>query len=437
MIKMIMCVDAQNGIGKDNKIPWNIPNELHHFINETKNQIVVMGSNTFFSIGKILESRTNIIFSRSIKNIEGAQVCSKISQILKLSKTKDVYIIGGKMIFELFEPYADELIISKLKHSYNCDIFYNPDVKFYKETKISEYKDFNVHYYTNIKHKLLDGNKVKNFILNELTYKFNELKSTLNKVQLAIINIGNNYASNKYIKNKILLGQQLGVDIKLIEFPENVLENKVIDTINELNNDLNVYGIIVQLPLPIHLSKINILNSISPNKDIDCLNEINLGKNLNFDPNNDLFPCTVEAIMDIINFYKIKIERKNVVVVGRSDIVSKPVALQMLKNNATVTICHSYTKNINSYLKNADLIITAAGQPGLINAKNIKRNSIIFDVSINYIDNKIVGDVKFNDVIDKVKYITPVPGGIGAVTVCEVYKNLLKIINKNRLFCTK
>lgn len=436
MLKMIMCVDNNYGFAKNNKLPWNINNEMEHFIKHTKNKTIVMGSKTFFAIGKVLKDRNNIILTHNKKlSIPNAKVIYDYKQIIKLSKSKDVYIIGGKEIFNLFLKYADEIIISKLYQSYDCDQTYIPNLKNYKLVKTINYKEFQVEYYKTFNQKILYGEPIVNKLISKQIKEFKQFILQGITPTIAIIYIGNSLASQKYIDNKLKYAKLLGVNINIYKYDENVEETIIIDSINKLNVDPHIHGIMVQLPISKHLNKQKILNTINPQKDIDCLNEMNYSKIL-FSQSSQLIPCTPKAILEFFKFYKINLTSKNIVILGRSKIVGMPIGILLINQNATVTFCHSYSKNINKHLKNADIIISTISRPNFIKSRYIKNNAIIIDVSINFLNNKMIGDADFYNVIKRVKYITPVPGGIGPVTVSMLFENLLFLI-KNRLFCTK
>ncbi len=431
MLKMILCLDKNNGIAKKNKLAWNVKEEMQHFKKTTMNKTVVMGYNTFLSLDKkILPNRKNIIFSnKKDLKIKNAIVTNDINFVLKLAKKSDVFIIGGKQIYELFNEYCEEIIMSRLNKSYNCDLFFEPKLKYFKEIKKIKHDDFSVYFYKNFKHKILDGIKVKNQIQNKLVIQKNELVKKYNKIpKLVIVQVGNDFASSLYIKNKMKLASEIGIDVELINLNEKINQIELNNKIIELNNDISVNGILVQSPLPNHLD-INIIASlIDPLKDVDCFNPYNIGLLFRFDFERvKTLPCTPAGVIEMLKAYNIKLAKKNVVVVGRSNIVTKPLAMLLLKENSTLTIVHSKTKNLNKILKNTDLIFTGASKVNLINNKNIKKNTIIVDISMNRENGKLVGDTNFYDVLDKVQYITPIPGGVGPLTLIMLFKNILEL----------
>lgn len=257
--------------------------------------------------------------------------------------------------------------------------------------------------------ELIDGKLVSNLYLDDLKFKLNKLDK---KLGLAIISVGEYEASSRYIKQKNIKAEELGIDCYNYHF-DVTTEEKLISLINELNNDDKVDGIIVQLPLPSYLDKDKILNSISPLKDIDGLRKDSL-----------FIPCTPKGILDLIKYYNINLVNKNILIIGRSNLVGMPLYNIFKSNDLNVNLAHSKTKNIVNLTRNADIIIIAIGRSNYLKSDMIKDNVIIFDVGINVINNKLYGDVDFESVKNKVSMITPVPGGIGPMTVYELFDNL-------------
>lgn len=241
---------------------------------------------------------------------------------------------------------------------------------------------------------------------------------------LAVILIGNDYASEKYVANKIKACNEVGILSKLIRLPITTTELELLKIINELNNSKDINGILVQLPIPKNININNIIKQIDIKKDVDCFHPYNIGL---LDKQNSLFkPCTALGVIEILKSNNIGIQGANIVIVGRSDIVGKPLATLLLKEDATVTICHSKTKNLQKITRTADILIVAIGSPNFIKKEMIKQNCVIIDVGINRNEqNKLCGDVDFNDVLPYVKYITPVPNGVGVLTVTMLLKNCL------------
>lgn len=269
--------------------------------------------------------------------------------------------------------------------------------------------------------KLIDGKLVSSNILNNIKEEIDTLEI---KPTLVVIQVGNMDASTIYVRNKEKAAIKVGINFKCINFEEKIEESIIISEIEKLNKDKNINGIIVQLPLPKHLNSQRIINAINPIKDVDGLTTLNLGKLINNE--ECLTSCTPTGIMYLLDEYKVEIEGKNVVIVGRSTLVGKPLIHMLLNKNATVTICHSKTVNLEKFTKTADILIVAVGKKHLIKKEMVKENSTIIDVGINKVDGKLYGDVDTEEVLDKVNLITPVPGGVGPMTIAILLKNTLK-----------
>ena len=266
---------------------------------------------------------------------------------------------------------------------------------------------------------LMNGKDLKNIKILELKDKVNELNV---KLGLAVIQVGNDEASNVYIKQKEK--SALDLDYKYIHkhFNADISEEELIKEIDLLNNDDTIDGILVQMPLPEHFNVSKIQNAISPLKDVDGLTYINTGKLVQ---NMEcLIPCTPKGIIDLLDYYNINLEGANVVVIGRSILVGKPIATLLTNKNATVVLTHSKTNNLSKILSCADIIIAAVGKPGFVTSDMVKEGSVVIDVGINRIDGCLLGDVDFNNVKDKCSHITPVPGGVGPMTVYELMNNV-------------
>lgn len=268
---------------------------------------------------------------------------------------------------------------------------------------------------------LLDGRKVKEDGLENLKSKLAKLDKTLT---LAVIQIGNDPASNIYVSNKNKTAAKLGCNFIHIKFDETVEEKEVLEKIDELNYDEDIDGILVQMPIPKHLNETLIQNRVKSYKDVDGLTDINAG--LLVHNKDSLISCTPHGILTLLNYYDIKISKKHVVIVGRSNLVGKPLINLMLNNDATVTVCHSKTENLSDITKTADILIVAVGRPNFIKEDMVKDGAVVVDVGINRVDDKIVGDVDFDSVSKKVSAITPVPGGVGQMTILELFNNLYK-----------
>lgn len=273
--------------------------------------------------------------------------------------------------------------------------------------------------------KIIDGKKIRDEILEDLK---KQVKQYMIKPCLAVIQIGDNEASNTYIKSKEKACNNIGIYFKHIKFSETTKEIEVINKILELNNDEYVHGILLQLPLPEGFNQDKLINYIARNKDVDGLTDINIGKIFNNKPG--LVSCTPQGIMRLLEEEKIDVEGKNVVIVGRSNLVGKPLLGLMLNKNATVTICHSKTENLKKHTKNADILVVAVGKPGFITEDMVKEDAVIIDVGINRVDKKLYGDVDYDKVKAKAKKITPVPGGVGPMTVAMLMTNVISAYEK-------
>ena len=269
---------------------------------------------------------------------------------------------------------------------------------------------------------LIDGKKISDNIRQELT---EEVKKLQKEVGLAVLIVGEDPASKVYVRNKEKACEQIGIKSYRYAFPAETTEEELKETITKLNRDPAVSGILVQLPLPKHLNERKILGFIAPEKDVDGFSPYQIGKLLLGE--DCLVSCTPQGILRLLKAYDISIAGKHAVVVGRSNIVGKPVSLLMLKENATVTICHSRTKDLAEVTKQADILIVAIGKANFITADMVKEGAVVIDVGINRTpDNKLCGDVDFENVAKKCSYITPVPGGVGPMTVTCLMCNTLK-----------
>lgn len=270
--------------------------------------------------------------------------------------------------------------------------------------------------------QILDGKEVKRIKLEELK---NEVLKLDRPLGLTVIQVGDDSASNIYVKQKSKMANNLEFNFNHIKLEENVTEEEVLKIINSLNRDNCVDGILVQMPLPEHLNSRIIQNTISPLKDVDGLTDINMGMLVH--KKNCLVPCTPLGVMELLKYYNIDVAGKNVVIVGRSNLVGRPMAEVMINNDATVTLCHSKTKNLKDITKNADVLVVAVGKAKLITSDMVKDGVVVVDVGINRLeDGSLCGDVDFDDVSSKCSYITPVPGGVGQMTVLELGYNTYK-----------
>ena len=241
---------------------------------------------------------------------------------------------------------------------------------------------------------------------------------------LAVILVGNNPASEVYVRNKHKACVEVGFNSYEIRLPEDTTEEALLARIDELNADPGVHGILVQLPLPKGIDEGRIINAISPEKDVDAFHPENVGRITV--GSYKLLPCTPAGIITLLDYYGIELEGKNCVVVGRSNIVGKPIALLMLERNGTVTVCHSRTRNLTEVTSQADVLVVAVGRPELIKGSDIKAGAVVIDVGINRMpDGRLVGDVEFASALEVASYITPVPGGVGPMTITTLLQNTL------------
>lgn len=269
--------------------------------------------------------------------------------------------------------------------------------------------------------RIINGKEIAEHIKTQVK---NEIELLDIQSTLAVIVVGNNSASKVYVNNKKKACENVGIKSLEYSFPEDASEENLIDFINELNKNPDVNGILVQLPLPKHIDTNAVLESIDPKKDVDGFTAINTGKL--WQGEYCLEPCTATGIINLLDYYGIEIAGKHCVIVGRSNIVGKPLAALLLKENATVTICHSKTKDLDKYTSQADILISAVGKPKFITWGMVKQGAVVIDVGINRDENgKLCGDVDFDNVKDKASYITPVPGGVGPMTVAMLMRNTL------------
>lgn len=270
---------------------------------------------------------------------------------------------------------------------------------------------------------LLDGKTVSQKILGEVRDRVSQLER---KPHLVVILVGENPVSKVYVKNKQKAAWQVGIRSTVIEMDESVSEGELLDKIEELNARNDVTGILVQLPLPDHINKNNIVAAISPLKDVDGFTPENAGK-LAIGMEPYFYPATPQGVIMLLDEYKIPIEGKDAVVIGRSNIVGKPMAQMLLQRNATVTVCHSYTKDLEDKIKTADIVVSAVGKK-IVRCKMVKINSCIIDVGIYRDSNgQLTGDVDFDYVSDTAGFISPVPGGVGPMTIASLMYNSSKI----------
>lgn len=276
---------------------------------------------------------------------------------------------------------------------------------------------------------VIDCSKIASNLKNKVLTRIKNLKEKSNIIPtIAFVVTSNNISGLKFLNKKIEMAYELGVKVKLYKDIQN--EKELFKIIEQLNNDNNIHGIVVQLPIFASSCKKTVFSMINSHKDIDGLNPKSIGNHI-LDVNQNInTPCTIKSVINILDDLKIDYAGKHAVIINRSHIVGKPLVHDLLNKNMTVTICHSHTKNIDSVLKNADLIVSGCNVPNIVNKSNVKRSSILINIGTNYIDNKIVGDIDFNNLKDYVDYITPIIGGVGPLTVLNVFDNLINLIER-------
>ena len=267
---------------------------------------------------------------------------------------------------------------------------------------------------------LLDGVRTAEIIQRKIAEEVARIKED---ITLAIFMVGNNQASQIYVHNKERACELVGIKARIYKFDENISQKEIIKVIDECNNDESVTGIMIQLPLPSHLDQEALLDRIDPNKDVDGLNIVNQGKLFNNRPTIE--PATAKGIITLLKNNNIDIAGKNAVVIGRSRLVGRPVAMLLMKENATVTICHSKTVNLKEITKRADILVVATGKPKMVTEDMVKRDAVVVDVGINRVAGKLCGDVDFENVQNVAGFITPVPKGVGPMTIATLLQNVI------------
>ena len=275
--------------------------------------------------------------------------------------------------------------------------------------------------------KIIDGKKIADGIAKELKAK---AKKMPRKPHLAVVLVGENPASMIYVKNKEKRALESGFDILVKRFPEKIGEAELLEEISNLNNNNFIDGMIVQLPLPKHIDEDLIIDAILPHKDADGFNPINLGNM--FIGKNMVLPATPKGVIKLIESTGVKLDGLNAVVIGRSNIVGKPVAMLLLQKNMTVTVCHSKTKDLKKFTLDADVLVAATGKPGLVTGDMIKKGAIVIDVGTTRVSDKLVGDVDFDSVSKVAGYITPVQGGVGPMTIAMLLENTLECMMRSK-----
>ncbi len=273
--------------------------------------------------------------------------------------------------------------------------------------------------------EILDGKELAKNIRKDLKWEVEKLKEKGIVPKLAVIMVGDNSSSEVYVKNKSFACKKVGIDFEEFFLDKSATEQELLDLIEKLNQNKNINGILLQSPVPKHIDINKAFRTILPEKDVDGFHPMNVG---NLVIGEDCFiSCTPYGVMKLLEEYKIEIEGKNAVILGRSNIVGKPMVQCLLAKNATITVCHSKTKEIENIVKNADIVISAIGKPHFVTNKMIKQGAVVIDVGINRLeDGTIVGDVEYESVSQKASYITPVPGGVGPMTIAMLLQNVVK-----------
>ena len=277
--------------------------------------------------------------------------------------------------------------------------------------------------------QLLDGKQLANIRAEVLQKQVLTLKKAGIQPQFCVINIGNDPSSKIYLKTKKRRADQIGIKQKLFQLPSTVTQKNLLELIDRLNNEKDVNGIMIQLPVPKQIILNEALAAIDPNKDVDCLTPANVGRLWQGD--HFVEPATAHGILALLDHYHISLKGKNAVIIGRSSIVGKPLAALMLERDATVSILHLKTKNLTEYTKKADILVSATGEHNLVTADMIKKNAVIIDVGISRFNGKTVGDVDFEQVAPIASFITPVPGGIGPLTVESLMEQVIQLTRRN------
>ena len=276
--------------------------------------------------------------------------------------------------------------------------------------------------------RLIDGKVISASVKERVKAEVEALKMEGITTGLAVIIVGEDPASKVYVSNKKKACEALGIISEEYALPEDTTQEELLALIEELNNKDSINGILCQLPLPRHLDEQAVINAILPSKDVDAFHPQNVGKIMLGD--YDFVPCTPAGIMEMLKYENIDIEGKTCVVIGRSNIVGKPMGMLLLHKNGTVTICHSRTKDLSEVCRKADILVAAVGRPNFVTADMVKEGAVVIDVGINRVEGKLVGDVDFEAVKDKCEAITPVPGGVGPMTIAMLMQNTLTAAKK-------
>ena len=278
--------------------------------------------------------------------------------------------------------------------------------------------------------QIIDGKTVSASVRDRIKTEVEALKNNGKETGLAVIIVGEDSASKVYVNNKKKGCEQVGINSYEYALPEETTTEELLELIEKLNSDTKVDGILCQLPLPSHIDEKTVINSITPEKDVDAFHPVNTGHIMIGD--HSFLPCTPAGIIEMLKFYNIQISGKECVVIGRSNIVGKPMAMLLLQNNGTVTVCHSKTENLAEVCRRADILVAAVGKANFVTADMVKDGAVVIDVGMNRnAEGKLCGDVDFENVKDKCSYITPVPGGVGPMTITMLLNNTLTASKNN------
>ena len=277
-------------------------------------------------------------------------------------------------------------------------------------------------------YRTIDGKAISAAVKEAVKSEVAQLKEKAITTGLAVIIVGEDPASKVYVSNKKKACEALGMISREYALPENTTEDELISLIEKLNSDKEINGILCQLPLPKHINEKKVIDSIIPEKDVDAFHPQNVGKIMIGD--YDFVPCTPAGIMEMLKYENIDVSGKRCVVIGRSNIVGKPMAMLLLHKNGTVTVCHSKTENLKEICREADILVAAVGRANFVTADMVKEGAVVIDVGMNRVDGKLCGDVDFDSVKDKTSAITPVPGGVGPMTIAMLMKNTLTAAKK-------
>lgn len=273
--------------------------------------------------------------------------------------------------------------------------------------------------------QILDGKRISAEHLAHLTDELSQLKAqALPLPKLVVVLVGDDPASQVYVGKKAQTAKQIGMASDVLTFPANTTQARLLEEIARLNADVSVHGILIQLPLPRHIDSLTVINAIDPAKDVDGLHPLNLGRLLTGD-DNACPPCTPAGVMTLLKAYNVPLAGKHAVILGRSNIVGKPMGLLLLREDATVSYCHSRTPDLPGWIGQADILVAAVGVPGLVKGADLKPGTVVIDVGINRVDGKLTGDVDFASAIGQASFITPVPGGVGPMTIATLMANTL------------